>query len=409
MIASRRFDIVLFGATGFTGQLTAEYLARASFSSKFHFAIAGRSRQKLKRLQRRLVSINPALSDQIGLIKADARKPGELAQMAASAKVVLSTAGPFVHHGELLVKACIDAGAHYADITGEPEFVDGLRIRCDEAAAARKVKIINCCGFDSIPHDFGAFYTVQQLTRGLSNESVQNSDLAVEGFVSASGRLSGGTLSSAIHAFSRVKTYLLQRSDLDKPDTERVIRPMFPKLSKREVLDAWACPFPTIDPQIILRSAANDPRYGGRFTYGHYVKVESLLRIVGGAAFLGGVFALSQIRASREWLLSKAGSNAGPSEHRRAKSWFEVIFRGELSLEGDEPEEREVLTSVSGKDPGYDETAKMLAETGLCLVQDARRLPKVYGVVTPVMGLGEPMLKRLQASGIKFRLLEEHR
>lgn len=408
MIASTRFDIVLFGATGFTGQLTAEYLARASFSANFRFAIAGRSRQKLKRLQRRLVSINPALSDQIGMIKADAKKPGELAEMASAARVLLSTAGPFVHHGELLVKACIEAGAHYADITGEPEFVDGLRIRCDEAAKARKVKIINCCGFDSIPHDFGVFYTVQQLTRGLSDEAIKTSNVAVEGFVSASGRLSGGTLASAIHAFSRVKSYLLQRSDLDQPSSARAIRPMLPKLSKRDVLKAWACPFPTIDPQIVLRSAANDPRYGGRFTYGHYVKVESLRRIVGGAAFLGGVFTLAQFKTTREWLLSKAGHD-GPSDYRRAKSWFEVVLQGELNLEGKAAEAREVLTSVSGRDPGYDETAKMLAETGLCLVQDARRLPKVYGVVTPVMALGEPMLNRLQASGIQFRLLEEYR
>jgi short subunit dehydrogenase-like uncharacterized protein len=154
---------------------------------------------------------------------------------------------------------------------------------------------------------------------------------------------------------------------------------------------------PTIDPQVVRRSAAADERYGPNFRYGHYVLVKKLGRVallVGGVA---AVFAGAQFKLTRERLLKIKGSGDGPSEEQRNKSWFRVRFIGQGGG-------KTVLTEVSGGDPGYGETSKMLAESALCLAQD--RLPRKPGVVTPAQAMGDALITRLQAAGIHFKVLE---
>lgn len=194
MPQSKKLDIVLFGATGFTGELIAEYLARAQLHEPFRWAIAGRDPQKLERLKTRLCSINPVVREDLQIIIAESDQPETLRAMAARTRVVLSVVGPYIHHGEALVSACIEAGADYADLTGEPEFVDRMIQRYQAAAAERKVKIIHSCGFDSIPHDLGVFYTLRQLAQRLGKETMRQSDVKVEGFVRAGGAVVRGDL-----------------------------------------------------------------------------------------------------------------------------------------------------------------------------------------------------------------------
>src|SRR3954449_4126418 len=186
---AREHDVVLFGATGFTGALTAEYLA-ANVPEGTSWALAGRNADKLAALRDRL-------GVDVPLLHADVTDPGSMRELAEGARVVITTVGPYLNYGEPLVAACAEAGTDYVDLTGEPEFVDRMYINHHARAAETGARIVHACGFDSIPHDLGVLFTVEQLPEGVP--------LRVEGFVRAGGSPSGGTFHSAITAFSRVR------------------------------------------------------------------------------------------------------------------------------------------------------------------------------------------------------------
>ena len=414
---AREHDVVLVGATGFTGALTAQYLARrlggaggaagpgepggtggpggaaACGEPPTRWALAGRDRAKLR-----------ALADRLGvdvpLLHADVGEPASLRALAASTRVVATTVGPYLRHGEPLVAACAAAGTDYVDLTGEPEFVDLTYARHHAAAVASGARLVHCCGFDSIPHDLGALHTVQQLPAGVP--------LRVEGFVRAAGRFSGGTLDSALTAFSRLRSAQRaagERRRLEgRPDGRRVRgeRPL-PRRVGGEV--GWALPLPTIDPQVVLRSARALERYGPDFTYGHYAAVRTLPVALGAAAGLPALVAAAQLAPVRRALTGRLGSGQGPSEAQRARSWFAVRFEGrEVAAGGGElPGGARVVCEVSGGDPGYDETAKMLAESALCLAHDD--LPDVSGQTTTAVAMGDALRTRLERAGIRFAVV----
>ncbi|PTU30746.1 saccharopine dehydrogenase family protein [Stenotrophobium rhamnosiphilum] len=390
MATRRKFDIVIFGATGFTGGLTAEYLARNA-GSKLRWALAGRSEAKLKLVRERLVEINPALAD-LDLLQADVDDVDSIKEIAGSSKVVITTVGPYIRYGEPLVAACAAAGTDYVDLTGEPEFVDLMWLRYHELARSTGARIVNCCGFDSIPHDLGAYFTVQQLP--------QDVPLKVEGFVRAGGTFSGGTLHSAVTAFSRLREYekvRKARRDREGYPVDRKISSTRQRIHYQRELGAWAVPMPTIDPQMVRRSAVADDRYGPSFSYGHYVLVKKIVRVAALVGGVGAIFAGAQIKFTREQLLKLKAPGDGPDEAQRQKGWFRVRFIGQGGG-------KKVVTEVSGGDPGYGETSKMLAESALCLAQD--RLPRKAGVVTPAQAMGGALIERLQAAGISFKVLE---
>lgn len=387
--SQRSYDVIVFGATGFTGRLAAEYLARKALEEPLRWAIAGRSAARLAEVKAALVAVNPACSS-LGVIEASSGDPASLERMAAQTRVVLTTVGPYADHGEPLVAACIKEGTHYADITGEPEFVDGLLDRHHAAARARGVRIVNCCGFDSIPHDLGALFTVKQLPSG--------APITVEGFVRSRGTFSGGTWQSAIGAMAKLRDRP-KRPRAEDP-TGRKVRAIKPRIRYEARLNAWVCPLPTIDPQIVLRSARALEAFGPDFRYGHYVQVRSAISLVGLVVGVGTVVALAQIAPARELLRKVRGSGEGPSAEERARSFFKVTFHGTSGAS-------RVVTRVSGGDPGYTETAKMVAESALCLALDSDSLSSPGGVLTPAEAMGDVLLGRLQKAGIKFEVLEK--
>lgn len=398
--SKRPYDIVVYGATGFTGKLTAEYLVTIKGADKVKLAIAGRNSSKLEACKQDLLAKNTKVK--IETIQADSNDYTSLVNMAAQAKVVITTVGPYLNYGEPLVRACVEAGTHYVDLTGEPEFVESLEHELHEQAAEKQIKIINCCGFDSIPHDLGALYTVQKINEMIGAERAGKVPVKVEGFVEAKGSFSGGTWHSAITQFSRLREYHEKRKEWHKtkktkPTDRRRSRVMSPRVFWVNAHDSWACPLPTIDPQVVKRTAATRKEYGPDFVYGHYVLVKKLPNLVGGVVGAGGLLVLSQFKYSRNKLLSVKDPGQGPSESERAKSWFKVHFVGEA-------DGLHVWTEVSGGDPGYGETAKMLAESALCLALDDN-LPEHYGVTTPGAGMGTALIERLDNAGITFRTL----
>jgi short subunit dehydrogenase-like uncharacterized protein len=386
----RPYDIVLFGATGFVGNLTAEYLA-AHAPEGCRWAVAGRSRARLEQLRERLTAVDPACAD-LPLLVADAADPDSLRALAESTRVVATTVGPYVWYGEPLVAACAEAGTDYADLTGEPEFVDSVYVRHDARARETGARLVHACGFDSVPHDLGVYFTVQQLP--------QDVPLRVDGFVRAGGIFSGGTFASALTAMGRQRqaARMARERRLHEPRLmdRRARAPLGAPRFSRET-GAWALPLPTLDPRIVARSAAGLERYGPDFQYRHYASVKTLPMALGGPVALGALAALAQAGPAREWLMKRYEPGRGPSAEQRERSWFRVRFVGEGGG-------RRVFTEVSGGDPGYGETAKMLAESALCLALD--ELPATAGQVTTAVAMGDALLARLRAAGIVFRVAD---
>ncbi|MEV7506737.1 saccharopine dehydrogenase NADP-binding domain-containing protein [Streptomyces sp. NPDC091201] len=388
--AERPYDVVLFGATGFVGELTAEYLA-AHAPDGFRWALAGRDPGKLERLRERLTAADPACAS-LPLLRADARDADGVRELAASTRVLATTVGPYIWYGAELVAACAAAGTDYVDLTGEPEFVDRMYVEHDAQARETGARIVHACGFDSIPSDLGAYFTVRQLPEGVP--------LTVDGFVRSNALFSGGTLASALTAIGRGPQTLAaaQARRLHEPRLlgRRARGPVGPPRFSRET-GTWALPLPVLDPRIVARSAAALERYGPDFRYRHYASVRHLPVALGGTAALGATAALAQVPAARQWLMDRWEPGRGPDAERRARSWFSVRFVGEGGG-------RRVFTEVSGGDPGYGETAKMLAESALCLALDA--LPDTSGQVTTAVAMGDALLTRLRKAGITFRVAD---
>ncbi|MCX5229916.1 trans-acting enoyl reductase family protein [Streptomyces sp. NBC_00233] len=386
--AARAYDVVLFGATGFVGELTAEYLA-AHAPAECRWALAGRNRSGLTALRERLAARWPHCAG-LPLVVADAADPGSLRELAESARVVATTVGPYVWYGDGLVGACAEAGTDYVDLTGEAEFVDLTYVRHDARARETGARIVHACGFDSVPHDLGVYFTVQQLPEGVP--------LRVDGFVRAGAQFSGGTFASALTAFGRGREILRAAHErrLHEPRLvgRRARAPLGGPRFSRET-GTWALPLPTLDPQVVARSAAAIDRYGPDFRYRHYASVKTLPMALGGTAAIGASVTAAQLPPVRAWLMERYQAGQGPSAERRARSWFSVRFVGEGGG-------RRVFTEVSGGDPGYDETAKMLAESALSLAFDP--LPKTSGQVTTAVAMGDALIDRLRAAGIRFRV-----
>ncbi|MDH6212966.1 saccharopine dehydrogenase family protein [Streptomyces pseudovenezuelae] len=381
----RPYDIVLFGATGFVGTLTAEYLA-AHAPEDLRWAIAGRDEEKLERLRERLPG-----GGKVGVLRADVADPGSLRELAQNARVVATTVGPYVLHGQDLVAACAESGADYLDLSGEPEFVDLTYVRHDARARETGARLVHACGFDSVPHDLGAYFTVRQLPEGVP--------LTVDGYVTTNAMFSGGTFASALNQFARVRPMLTAERDRRRHEPRlvgrRALAPTGAPHFAKEV-GAWALPLPTIDPQIVRRSARALERYGPDFRYRHYAAARHLPVAVGGIALTGGIFAAAQLPAARRWLSDRLKPGDGPSPERRAKSWFTVRFVGEGGG-------RRVFTEVAGGDPGYGETAKMFAESALSLAFDD--LPPTSGQVTTAVAMGDALTERLRTAGLTFRVV----
>ncbi|HET9720387.1 MAG TPA: saccharopine dehydrogenase NADP-binding domain-containing protein [Solirubrobacteraceae bacterium] len=381
----RPYDVVLFGATGFTGGLTAEYLA-AHAPPGLRWALAGRNMAKLEAVRERLDGFS-----ELPLLQADIAEAASMRAVASAARVVITTVGPYINYGEPLVAACAAAGTDYVDLTGEPEFVDLMWLRHGDAAARSGARIVHSCGFDSIPYDLGALFTVQQLPEDVP--------IRLQGFVRAGGTFSGGTYHSAVHAMSRLRQGVRvgrERRRLEKAARaggNRRVRGAPGAPHKDATAGGWVVPFPTIDPQTVLRSARALDRYGPDFTYSHYLVVGQLPKAVGLVGGAGAVVALAQVPLTRDLLLRAKDPGDGPTPEQRARAWFKVRMLGEGGG-------RRVLTEVSGGDPGYGETSKMLAESALCLAFD--ELPSCAGQVTPAVAMGQALIDRLVGAGIRF-------
>ncbi|MEJ3750863.1 saccharopine dehydrogenase NADP-binding domain-containing protein [Actinomycetes bacterium KLBMP 9797] len=381
-MADRAYDIALFGATGFTGTLTAEYLA-AHAPTGTRWALAGRDGRRLRALRDRL-------GVDVAVVEADAADPRSLRELAEASRVVATTVGPYIRYGQELVAACAAAGTHYADLTGEPEFVDRTYLTQHATAERTGARLVHACGFDSIPPDLGALFTVQQLPAG--------QPIRMRGYISASGAPSGGTFDTVVTNFARWRSAAdahRQRRAVEPADPLRRVRGVSGRPHYAQPIRSYALPLNSIDPQIVVRSARALDRYGPDFRYSHFAAVRNPAVAAGLAVGAAGVFALAQFAPTRRALVRLRPPGSGPDPERRATAWFRMRF---LADSGDQ----RIVTEVAGGDPGYGETAKMLAESALCLAHDP--LPATAGQLTTAVAMGDVLRTRLHNAGITFQV-----
>lgn len=430
--SKRDFDIVLYGATSFVGKLTAEYLVDFLRADKLacdktqalkqnrpiRFAIAGRNKAKLTALKNNLSA--PVANDQatvndlaIGVIIADSQDANSLEMLAKKARVIISTVGPYLQHGEGLIKACSEHGTDYVDLTGEAIFIKDMMDCYQTAAKNSGARIVNSCGFDSIPSDLGVYFT-QSVAKAQFNQPCSEIRMRVK---AAKGGLSGGTIASMAAIFSDVGQNRSRRRQLANPyllnDDPNAPRIRQTKLNKPQYdihHNLWLAPFvmESINSRIVHRSnQLQGYAYGREFCYDEAVWMKDgiqgqLMSLGMSAAIISFAIAMSN-NSSREFLASHVlpKSGTGPSKADQDHGYFDLRFFGETQNKDT------ILTKVTGnKDPGYGSTSRMLAQSALCLALDVTKDELQGGFWTPAAAFGDKLICRLERfAGIKFTLM----
>lgn len=401
--SQRRYDVVLYGATGFVGRQTVAYFAR--HAQGLRWALAGRHAGKLAAVQREV----GAGAQDAGLVVADAQDAAALDALARDAHVVLSTAGPFALYGSALVQACVKHGTHYVDITGETPWVRGLIDQHHTQAAQEGTRIIPCCGFDSVPSDLGAWLLVQALRERHGQECVE-----AKASFSIRGGFNGGTLASALNmmdtgqARALADPFLLNPPDTRPRSTAADADPIAPH--RDADFGAWLGPFfmGPVNTRVVRRSAAL-LGYGPGFHYQEYLRFGAgpvaALAAAGFSFGMGSTQMAMQFGAVRKLARAVApGPGEGPSEARMDGGSFrcELVGHGAGGAR--------VRARVAGRgDPGNRATTVFVCEAALALAQDAQALPggAAYGgVLTPASALGDVLVQRLRAAGMTIEIME---
>ena len=401
MNKSREFDIIIWGASGFTGRLVAEYLFKQyGTSGNLKWAMAGRNQEKLE-------TVRASIADtSVPIVVAESSDEASIKQMVLRTKVICTTVGPYAIYGSKLVAACVENKAHYCDLAGEVQWMRQMIDKHQEAAQANGVKIVHSCGFDSIPSDMGVYF-IQREAKAQKGQRAKKISMRV---AAMKGGLSGGTYASLSKVMEQAQQdksiykvltnpYGLNPTDQqegeDRPDLMSVV---FDKTSQ-----SYVGPFimAGINTKVVRRSnALSNYSYGKDFRYD-----EATLSGKGFKGKMRGILAAiplmfmtakpkSVLKSIANKLLPKPGE--GPNKEQRENGFYNLRFY--VTLE----DGSSAMAKVTGdKDPGYGSTSKMLGETAVCLAVD--ELPKISGVLTPSVAMGDALLQRLeQSSGLTF-------
>ncbi|GAA5136676.1 saccharopine dehydrogenase family protein [Alloalcanivorax gelatiniphagus] len=385
MSNGREFDLIVYGASGFTGRLVAEYLDQ-TYGGDLNWALAGRNAEKLAAVRAEM-----GISDNVPVLTADADQPDTLKALAERTRLVLTTVGPYQLYGEPLVKACAEAGTDYVDLCGEPAWMRQMIDRYGDTAKQSGARIVFSCGFDSIPFDLGVLFLEQQAKeKGLAPMT------RVKGRVrKMKGTFSGGTAASLKATLAAAKDPEI-RALLTDPFalTPGFSGPAQPPAAKPEYDDAlgtWAAPFvmAAINTRNVHRSNfLLGHAYGDNFVY------DEMLLTGDGDKGKATAEAVAQDRSLAGEDAPKPGE--GPSKEERENGFYDVLFLGS----NDQGEQ--LAVSVSGdKDPGYGSTSRMISESALCLLRDAT--DTAGGIWTTAPAMGDKLIKRLiEHAGLKF-------
>lgn len=406
-MSHRNYDVVLYGASGFTGKQTARYFAAQAPPGRVRWAIAGRNQAKLEVVKREL----GAAAAKVEVLVADSRDQRAVDKMVGQTCVILSTAGPFALYSDAIVDACARLQTHYVDITGETPWVRDLIDRYHRRAAADGTRIIPFCGFDSVPSDLGAYLLARHLQRESGTLCRE-----VKAYFQMDGGVNGGTLATMFNLYdsgqaARARELFLLNPDAtpSRAQTERNQDPQLPTYDQD--IAAWVGPFfmGPINTRVVRRSAALfaewQTLYEAEFSYQEYLKFDGPLGwmmaaglTVGTAVF--NVTLQTPLRGLIKPLLPQPG--AGPSERTMNEGWFRCDLMGR---DADGRKARGLIRAQG--DPGNRATVKFVCESALSLALNADELPGGAGrggVLTPATGLGDVLAKRLRAAGIVIEI-----
>jgi len=412
-LEDRPIDVIVYGATGFTGKLVAEYLAEHTVDAGVKWAIGGRSKAKLEAVRRDLAAKDEALAD-LPIFIADSHDIAALERMVGEARVICTTVGPYAKYGRDLASACARYGTSYCDLTGEPTFVRAVIDECHEIARNTRARLVTCSGYDSIPSDLGTYmawdYAKRTHGEGLAWAKVFTGR--------TKGTASGGTIASMLNLMDAAKKNRDVRRLLLDPhglDPERGKGPRDPfEDDQRGVrfdkdINSWTAPFvmASINARVVRRSHAllreEGGGYGQRFRYNEAMSFRpgprGLVTAASVTAALGSFFTAAAFKPTRglleRFFLPAPGE--GPSREEIENGFFEmhVVAKTESG--------KRLRGRVAGtKDPGYGATAKMLAESAMCLAKDGARLEPRFGVLTPASAMGMRLAERLRDAGMTF-------
>lgn len=389
-MSEREFDVVVFGASGYTGKLVAEYIqSEYGENGSVKWAIAGRNREKLEGIREEL-----GLSADLSILEVDSNDQDSLNAMTSSTKCVLTTVGPYQLYGSNLVQSCAKNGTDYVDLTGEPGWMYEMINAHKETAQASGARIVFSCGFDSIPFDLGVYF-VQQAAKDKFGKPAQH----VRGRVKAmNGEFSGGTIASLGATMATLKK---------KPELIKVLANPFSltegfegpaqlddsKVLLDEKLNMWVAPFvmaPINTKNIHRSNALLDHQYGEDFCYDEMM--------IAGEGEEGKQIADAMTSANPMGGDNVPQPGEGPSKESREQGNYDVLFFADL---GEESIEARVTGDM---DPGYGSTSKMITESAICLIQDCSDLPG--GIYTPAPAMGDKLIHRLvKKAGLTFDII----
>ena len=386
-------DIIIYGATGFTGKLCVKYFQ--SLNTTVTWAMAGRNLIKLQK-------VADDHQAKVEILLADSDDESALDNLTSRARVILSTTGPFHRYGSKLVASCIKNHAHYVDITGENFWVKGLIEKHHAEASAKGIRIIPSCGFDSIPSDLGAFFSAQAIGKPIKR---------IESFHSYEGGASGGTLETMFSmgeldlGDDLTNPFLLNPED-SYSDEQMQLSSDRVGIAKKPEINAWSGPFimATANTRVVRRTEAllalRQESYGPDFTYQEHAFHKSWWSAAKSLVLTGlsVLILLSPLKRLVKPFLPKPGE--GPSESVQENGWFDCKFIVEA-----EDGTKSVFNMNGRGDPGYKVTSKLVSECALCLIEDQDTLPgggEYGGILTSASGLGESLIARLKRVGINF-------
>ena len=409
----RSYDIVIWGASGFTGKLVCQYLMKnygTGMESAFRWTISGRNHKKLETIRKELKLNDP---EEMPILIGDSFDLESLKAITSKTKVILTTVGPYSLYGSAMVEACIQTQTHYCDLTGETPFIHHSINNFHESAEKEKVKIVHSCGFDSVPSDLGCFM-LQDRSICEFGTPLKRIRLYVR---KIRGGVSGGTIASMIEIMKLAK----------KKDARRILKnpySLYPKNTPKgqkqphqkkiqwdEISKCWTGPFimSWFNSAIVRRTnALLNFKYGKDFIYDEVSVIPkkplSKIRAQCYALGLGLFTGMLYFRLTR-WLLSKTilpKPGQGPSEESRKNGFFI------LDLIGAQSNNTLKVTVSCGSDPGYSGTALMIGESAVCLALDEELLPQKFGILTPATSMGKILINRLKKAGMEFEYSNDH-
>lgn len=404
-MAQNKFDIIVYGATSFVGQIVTRYMHEQFADGSIKWAIAGRSLSKLEQVRDAVGLSN------IELIVADATDEEALRLMCAQTKVVMSTVGPYALYGDLLVSVCAKTGTDYCDLTGEPQWIRKMQLRHEADAVKSGAKIVNCCGFDSIPSDLGVHF----LQRNALEQFGHTCDRVDMRVVSMKGGASGGTIASMVNMVKEaandpdLRRELKDPYSLCPPDHKFSIAQPDVKIAYDNVYGGWIAPFimAGINTRVVHRSnALTNNSYGVEFKYEEAVVTgegSSGKRKAQATHWGVNVLMIGLAVPPIRWLLETAvlpKPGEGPTEKAQLEGGFDIVFLG-ATAKGET-----IRCRVTGdRDPGYGSTAKMLSQAAACLAKDVPD-DVAGGFWTPATMLGDKLIDRLEPhAGLTFEQL----